>query len=367
MNFDDNKLRIIENLIKLTRISTYKEVIYFIDHFIKGEFNEISELNNTFIADFFTIDKQKASKILHNLLNLNLVEKTGINSYKIISTAEFEKLTYRWMENSITNEMNNINQLFKKNYHLTFFENLNFIDAINHFSHEIATASLTSNFYLESNITEFLFFKEWQNLSKNQAKIIESSISKFVYNLWHNRYLNLENRLIKMNDSKTKTGKIFFIICPRTVNKIFFIPPLIKAFQKKKIKDFLVESYQDFKKAFERNEKFIKKNILVPIINIEYDKFNGPLYIIKPHIYQIFQEDSLSPEKVSFIYYYNDSIAELLINKFMNLFDSLFKKEIQLDKSLDAPKDLKSENLGSFLYNNSLKTLDKIIDQIKNF
>ena len=365
---DDMKKRLnaINNILKKTDVLYYKEVVYFIDKFINGAFNLSEPLNNEYIAKILDLNRIKASKILSNLYKLKIIKRIGRNEYQLITNNQFMNLVYKWMEKSINKELINLDILFKRKNMVAFFENFDIINGFQFYNKIYNSININMNIYQENNISELIFANSWKNLTELQKNIITSTISREVYEILNKRYIILKNRLKKIIKNKNSMGKIYQINSPRIENDIFLTELSIKEFSKKKIKDYLITVFNNYKNEIYNLEEYIVNNKLLLIINLNHDKCNGPISLLGDHVFQFFQEDSLAPQKISMLYSYNNQLSTILTDKYMNLFKIVIAKITKERNKENIIATYYKEDLGQYLFEDAINKINLWITQIRN-
>jgi len=365
----DIRLNAIKNIIKKSNKIYYNDVIYFLNKYLNGEIKPYSELNNYIISKELGISKNKASKILSNLEKLEIVKRLGYNKYLLITFKEFRELVQTWVENSINKDVDAFNYVCETNYNLSFYENFSLESGYRNFRNIFKNISSEIDILQENGFSELLCNRKWDDLSPVQQEIFGLIFPKSIYEIYYNTYNILRKRLVLMGSNNENTGRIYRIICLKKVLNIFNSDLYMSRFSKKKIRDFLITYFNNLKNEIILLKKYFEMNKLLLIIDINNEKYNGPISIMGQHIFQIFHSDSRIAANVSILHINNKNLAEKLKVIYLKLFDSLFrnmaiKYNLPIVSNLIKKKEFEID-YGKYLFNLTIKVLNKLILNIK--
>lgn len=370
----EDRLEAIKNLIQYTDLHFYKEVIFFINQYLKGEMDEYllkeKYLDNDIVAQKLDIKKYKASKVLSNLQQIGVVIRKEKNKYMLIHPTEFKNSVYQWTAEMVQSQIENLNIIYNKRLIGTFYENLDLINGIEHYINSYNSVSLNENMYNEFNISEFISTRPWKDLTEIEQKIIRVTLSEFYYEKVQTFLSKIVDNLEKNIEHNLPDGNIYFIIYLRSIEDLYHSSYLRRRKKiAKNLKNFITNSLDAFKTMI-TGSKFknfiLTENKLKLIIDLEHDRYNGPISIFGPHIYFSYIKP-ISPLKSSILYFYNKEIARIYVNNYLDLFKSLIIRQSDDINNEMGLRSLSEEDLSVLLYNNAIKMLERQLKYVNKF
>ncbi|MBD3227597.1 MAG: hypothetical protein GF329_05350 [Candidatus Lokiarchaeota archaeon] len=370
MGLKDNRLIAIKDIIKLTGIYAYKEVIYFINKYIEGKFDsyiydqsdendEELFLDNSEIAEELEISRTRASKVLSNLMDFGIVVRRGRNKYKIITKENFNRLIYEWVSDSLQKEIENLNIVCNEEKKVAFFEQFDFLNGIEHYRYNRDLMSRYSNYniYSQYDLVEFFFRNKWASISESHKEILKFTISRGIYDQLHYNYNGLRDNLSDMIRDPKQPTTFYYIISPLILHKIFLSKMVVQKFKKTDIKGLLLELAKSFKETLYELKEAMTKNKLLMMINLERGRVYNPISLLGSHVYMIINERLINPPKISFLYFYKEELSKTLQKSYLRLFSTLEERQLDIvnEKTIHSSKN----EYGNKSYNASLKQIDR--------
>ncbi|MHA1751886.1 MAG: hypothetical protein ACTSWR_11435 [Candidatus Helarchaeota archaeon] len=363
---EKEKLIAIRNIVKKSKIYFYKEVILFIDKYLNGEIPPNSIIDKSNISAILNIDKIKVSKILSILKKLGVIEKIGNQKYYLKKVSDFKNIAKNWVMDSISNDLDDLNLLFNEHSQITFFQNLDLLAGYSKSNELISTLNLNKNIYQENCLCELLFKENWDGIPNSHKDVIDGSISKYIYELYHTKYLILKKKLDSLSNDPYCSGKFYYITCLKQIKNIFF-PQFIDSVKPlpKKNRKTLVYLLNNFRDGIYEFKRYFDKNKFMLIINTSFDRFNGPMILVDNYFLQLYYEDYYSPINSSILYFNNPHISRIISDKFIKLFLTLFRHEIAQFNIFSDFDKMSGSEYGNYLYQLAIKVLDNYIEKIK--
>ncbi|TFF88179.1 MAG: hypothetical protein EU549_03490 [Promethearchaeota archaeon] len=382
MHHKDNKLNAIKEIIKITGIYSYKEVIYFINKYIAGDFDSylyIDDLNgekdqpnsitNSIISEELGIENTtKASKVLSNLMEFGIVIREKRNEYKVIRKSDFKKKVYRWVSEAFQKQIENPNIIYNEDNKVAFFKKFDFYNGIKHYKNtlKLSNHSPANNVYNQYDFVEFLCREKWGSFSASSKEILNFTISKEIYNQLHDNYNTIKEVLNKKLENEAQSGVLYYIISTEILHKLFFSDSVLNEFPETRVKDLLLELTKSFKEVLFELKEFMTKNKLLIVINQENIIMNSPFILLGPYIYQIIYENLIVPPKISILYFYNEQLSKILQNSYLRVYKYLEKNQLQFITEKKEVYTIPRNKKGILSYNASIKKIDQWNEIIKN-
>ncbi|MHA1229906.1 MAG: hypothetical protein ACTSRP_02240 [Candidatus Helarchaeota archaeon] len=361
-----NRFNAFEKILKIKKdtIQYYREVISFLLKYLDGEFEGLKYIDNILLAEKLEISLDRASKVL-SILNANelITKNVKRNNYYLLPKYIFRNILLSWIDEKNNELYNAFCQIFHEDMHSNIFREMNVNDSLKMFNILLKRFNLDANIYQETITIEIAAKTKYDAIPKFSRTFIDYGVSKKLYNLFSEKFYLFKKRFEKITD-EGRNGQVFAIYPLKRVFEFILNSDFIKNINKKMKKeiaktiiDKILEGIMDFK-------EFIIKNKFLPIIDFNHDKFIGSLFILEPHVFQIFNIDIEIPAKTTIIYSYSKSFADMIsqiyLTSFHNLLSSINEKYSKL------PKTVYVANLGRDLFDDAVKKLQNKKEEIDN-